>query len=309
MLFFTFLFSTLALAQDFSISGGIFYFSNDDRRIASLETESAEGGKAFRFERDKKTVAGELAREEVRQGNVCLQQVAWDLEEEMKKPLIHQICAAVFEDELARNSRDKKEALVCSAHIEAHQDSGQLQLSVVFRMAPPPQDYRQNRMISSVGANDFKVGEEISRQSALLGKPAGSWKGLLKNGSCRFNEKILTDLHRSYLAILNGGKELNQCNAGQRKQLELLGRLQTEFKEYVPDEWLKKFKSEQVELLLIPATDRELYSSLSECRAARRLMAERISRLQKIASTIAEEHNVPALRPENRRIASELDEI
>jgi hypothetical protein len=314
MLFLLFVFASGSIAQaaGFSVSAGVFYFTNDDRKIASLETETTEGGTTFRYERDKKVVAGELAREEMRQGNVCLQQLALDLEQELRKPGIRNLCSVLFKDEISDSEMDEG-VLVCSAQVEARQEAGSIQLSAVFNLAPPAKDIRQNRMISSVGRQDFKIRPEISSQTAVIGKPAGTWKGLLKNGSCSFNEKIVQSLYDNYLAILNGSEKLNRCNQSQQKRMEQLSQLQNEFKEYVPDEWLRSFETEKVELLLRQGAGKDLYSSLSECRKASRMTGDRLQRLEKIAGTIAEQHKVPALHPANRLstrgLSSETDEL
>ena len=301
------LLTTNAFAADFTVVGDISYFSNDSRRIASVETESAEDDTHFRYERDKNLIARELAREELRKGNVCLQQIALDLEDEIGKSGVRGLCQHIFRDEITTQSKG-----VCTAEVQARQETGTLKLLAVFKFGAPPTDTRQNRVISSLGRADFKTIKEANSQAAELGTPADNWKALLESGSCSFNAKVVQELYDGYMDILKEDQSLNRCNSIQHKQLEQLTVLQNTFREYVPDAWMRPFLKERVDLLLIPGAPRDYYSSLSECRSARRMTANRFERLQRIAATISEEKQVPALRPGNwiagRELSSESDE-
>jgi hypothetical protein len=131
--------ATSADALDFEPSVATFYFSNSSAKVLRAETESAEDGLKFRAARDPRTVARDLASEELQHGNVCLNQAQRDLREALKKNQVLDLCKKIYRSDLdaavkkASSQKLRPDYFRCAANMEAHEVGGSITMVLSFR--------------------------------------------------------------------------------------------------------------------------------------------------------------------------------
>lgn len=281
---------------DFATEGGVYYFSDNDRKIASLESEYGEGTQ-FRYQRPSALVAEDLAGEEMEQGNVCLRQLESDLESALRKNDVENLCATVFQDEFKDAKRNIINAPpICTARAEAHHARDTLQLYLVLQLGELPHDTAKDRKVSSLGGSDFEKSNNIAVHKMKFGTAANHWKTLLKNGSCSLNDQVLASLQKDYLTYRRDRAKLGRCNYNQQKKVATIDHLQTQFKEYVPDEWLHEYRTDWVQSALANPSH-ETYTNLAECYSAVRASNVKLKKLIGLSVTISKKYDVSALNP------------
>jgi hypothetical protein len=275
---------------------GLYYFPSDDEKIAERETEFADEHLGFRYSRNPRHVARELASEELSQGNICLKQLDMDIQSGLDDGEIQKLCRVIFRTELAKKLRGPAPA--CAMNVEARETKDTIELALVFQLVrSAPTDLRQSRTVASIGGDDFspKVPEMAPRKGAPIGKPASTWKELLKNGSCSLNEDQLEEYLERFARQEREREQLARCNLKIKKQTIKLARIQTQFHKYVPDEWLRALKGKDIQILMSDLPNSVDYTNLRECRDASAQAARQFRDLREVASALAEKHNVAAL--------------
>lgn len=300
-------------AAEFAVSTEILYYTDNDARKTKLSTELLEEGGGFRFERDAYALAREMAVEELRLGNVCLQQVKRDLRESTQSGRIESICEKVFDRELAASERKKGTRVtpVCTASAEAFDEKGRMRLFVVFQLGAPKREIRQTRVLASLGRGDFREpGLEWMEHETPLGPSAESWKGLLKNGSCSLGKERLAEVEERFLSNLQVKRQLVACNRKNARLADHLARIQAQFRQYVPDEWVQDFNKGKVNPLLKEPAAAAPFTSLTDCVAARNAASQQLEELMEVTREMADRYDIPALSPEagpyGRKLASDL---
>ncbi len=293
---------------------GLYYFTSDGEKIANAHIEKGEGALRFATDRDPRAVAQDFAFEELQRGNVCLSQAEADLKEAIRSKQILKLCHKLYKEDIAdaekraKEQKLKAEYMRCAANVEARESKNSLRIVLSFRA----QVVMQERLPSSLKRAGFREEEKgwaLPTREAPLGDAAPGWKGALKNGSCGLGQEALTAFLDRYLAQQHEAKALAHCRNSQMKMADYLGRLQRQFKQYVPDEWLKENGRGRTEELLTPAAFVDTFASLKECKNHRQATANQLRDLRKLSARMADEHEVPALDPENlpgaRALASE----
>lgn len=307
-----------ALAIDAEPIIGLYYFTNSEEKISRAETETAEGDLHFRASRDPRVVAKDLAQTEIQRGNVCLRQAEQDLQAAFRDKQILRLCHQLYKDDIPGAEREvakqkmQADFFRCYANVEARENPGSIRMALSFRA----QVVMTSRMPSSLKKAGFREEEKtlsLPVREAALGEAAGSWKEVLKNGSCTLDRNSLSAFLDRYLQQVRDAKSLVRCRNSQARFADQLARLQKQFKEYVPDEWLKdEGDGDVADLLRMPALV-DNFATLPECRqhhARTRVQWEKLARL---SSKIARKHDVPALdpgeQPAARALASEETEF
>lgn len=293
-------------------STNLYYFSDDDRKIASVETEYAEGGEEFRYRRDPSSVALDMAAEERAQGNVCLNQLAVDLKQAERKNHIEDLCQSLFEAEIekANASYLHDSSLACVANVEAKKSNGlmEIYLSLELKGASATEPDGVKKYSSLVHRSDSKqsYGAVAAEQKIQLGSSMG-WKQLLKSGSCSLNEAVLAKIQKRAIRARKEQKKLELCEQGQKNLRGDLAHLQNLFREYVPGEWLKEYKL-NFEHKLFQAKELESYSDWKRCFKDNKSDSMQLEQLADISKELAKKHSVPALNyyywSENRQPSS-----
>ncbi len=291
-------------AIEMEASTGIFYFTNDSEKLAKAQTETAESSQAFVAPREARAVAKDLAIEELQHGNVCLTQAGRDLQLALKSKQLLRLCRKLFKEDLAAalhsiGNKLQPDSLRCEANVEARENTGVIRMVLSFRA----QLLLKERLTASLKAAGFSErinGWELPTHEAPLGEAAQGWKQILKNGSCTLDEDSLTAFMDRYLGQIHDAKLLASCRNSQLIQADQLARLQRQFKEYVPDEWLKELGSKKFPALLQPPASADFFASVKECREGRAATAEQLENLRSASARIASKHDVPALDPENQ---------
>ncbi|MGZ3671976.1 MAG: hypothetical protein ACXWR4_18785, partial [Bdellovibrionota bacterium] len=128
------------------------------------------------------------------------------------------------------------------------------------------------------------------------GTPEPGWKGAVKEGACSFNDAALEKFIKGYRARKHDEAALARCQDEHARQLDRVKRLQAQFKEYVPDEWLKEAGgAEETAALLTPPVGIDNYADLKECQAGLARATGQFEKLADLSGKIAGHHDLPAL--------------
>jgi hypothetical protein len=123
---------------------------------------------------------------------------------------------------------------------------------------------------------------------------------VLKNRACFLNDGVLEAKLERFLEESKEARRLAACRGRLSRQVEMLGRVQEQFTQYVPFEWLADAGGEKAQDLLKPVPGPSASMSLETCQAAREEAGERADRLRTLSEVISSHHDVPALDPANQ---------
>lgn len=303
--------TSTAYAEDFKTSAGLYFYTADVNKRAQFTAELAEGAQKFHYQRSNKEVAGELAREELRQGNVCLKQVEQDLRKALKEKEVSKLCKILFKQEL--NSKDDKAPLfTCMANAEVHEQNGQMEMFLALELDQPAYNTHYSRVLASIGRNHLKETEtDLPRKESIVGKVASDWKGLLKSGACSFKSETLDAFLDQHLAQIKEQRSLTSCNRSHRQVNIQLTKLQKRFQHYVPDEWVRATEPTLLSAVLKEVQEKDTFGAVTECRYSRKQVSDQLAKLVKLSTELADKYEIPALdfstEAGARNIASEFD--
>ena len=294
-------------ALETEVSSGVFYFTDNAERRLAAETELSEGGLRFHAGHDPREVARDSADEEIRQGNVCLTQARSDLHAAVKTFRVRAICNEIFHDELAStlkkvaSGKFHPDVFRCYAEAEAHESKGLVQVNLAFRgqlvtHQPLPPKLQKAGFPDEPRDWSLAVHEEA-------GKPELGWKGALRMGACGFSEAAMEKFIERFREKKHEEIALAHCRDQEVRQVDRLKRLQSQFKEYIPEEWQSAAGGDAIAGLLSPPVGVDTYAGLSECHAVSKRTGEQLERLSGISGKIASHHDVPALNPQPRSAA------
>jgi hypothetical protein len=294
---------------------GVYYFTTDAAKAAAAETETSAGGLRFHADRNPRAAAKDRAVDEIRRGNVCLRQAQSDLRAALDGHRLDTLCDEIFADELpsalktAAGEKLRPDSFRCAADAEAHEDGGSVRMVLSFRgwvvtHEPVPAKLRRAGFPEDASSLPLPVHEAAA-------DAAPGWKGALKAGACGFDEDSLQKFLERFRQAKRDARALARCRGQRLRLTDRIARLQTQLREYVPEEWVREAGDGEAPALLAPPAAPDAYAGLAECCAARDAAEARLERLRKVSGEIADRHDVPALDPEKqpgaRSPASEHD--
>lgn len=301
---FAVLFSAPAFAVEVEAAVGVYYFSSNQEKVSAAQMERAEGSQAFRAEKDPRSVARDLAREELSNGNVCLRQAESDLRAALRSKLISKMCLEIFRDEMAtaqtvgRRSNKKAESLRCEASLEVRETPGAMRTVLSLRSRVMMRE-RLPAKLARAGFSEEAKGWMLPTREADLGDSAEGWKGILKNHSCSIGEGVLEKHLEQFLELTKEARIVAACHRRLDQQISSLNKLQAQFTQYVPFDWVAEAGGSSAKELLNPLPASTPSMSLEACRASREVAGERLDDLRELSEVIAGHHDIPALKPEN----------
>jgi len=304
--------SSPASAFDVESSVGIYYFTSNQEMISGAQTENAEENQVFSSPREPRQVATDFARDELMRGNVCLSQAEHDLRVALRSKLISRMCREIFQDEIsgamasARKNKQKEPSLQCEASFEARETPGFMSVAVVFRSSLMIAQKLPEKLTRAGFAEEPK-GLTLPAREALVGQSNAGWKGVLKSRACSLGKKALEAHLERFLEESKETRLLTRCQQRHDIQIDRLQRLQSQFRQYVPEEWLAEAGGSSVEPLLLARSGSSAErSDLKSCRESRRQTGKQLDDLRELSESIANKHDVPALNPKNQPVTREL---
>lgn len=293
-------------------SSSILLFSDNDRKIASLESEFGESNESYRYQRNPQEIAGEFAEEELNQGNICLQQLASDLKSANEKGKIQTLCASIFQRELLQASQTysrNNDSILCSANIEVHKNENNLDLSLLFKISekdPSAQNEWKSFSIGRSAINPQQTAAIIASYKLNLGSST-NWKALLKDGACSLNNEALIAIQNDYFNTRRASEKLESCQKKQNSNAKLASEIQNKFRSYVPDEWLHDLKI-SYKNEIFREVSAEKIDSLSTCQKLLNKSTSQIDKLAALSNRLSIKYNIPVMKFENefgtRKISS-----
>lgn len=304
---FTFLFLPCLRAQAVEVNGsvGIYYFTSNQEKVKAADVEIAEDGQAFPAPRDPRMVAQDFAQEEIQKGNVCLIQADRDLRRALRTHKITRMCREIFKDDIsaalasARKGKWRADSLSCEASFEARETSAGMNVVLAFRSRLNWTELVPEKL-ARAGIKKDPRGWVFPVYEAPIGGAAAGWKGALESRACSLDREALTAYLDKFLEQAKEARVRALCKRRLGEQVELLHRLQAQFKQYVPDDWLTSAAGKKSAVLLQPRAAPAEGIILETCRKERVLAGEQLDDLRDVSAKIARKRNLPALDPKNQ---------
>lgn len=286
-------------ALETQVSTDLYYYASDPEKVTRAQTESGLDGLKFVAPRPARDIAEDNAREEVRQGNVCLRQLRSDLHVSAKKWKIRDLCEKVFHDGVEHAVQDAaKQGLhpdhvECSASAEAREEAGEITLDLSLRAELVMRD-RAPLKLRHAGIGGELTRWELPPMSDRLGSAAGSWKDALKAGACAADEKALQKFWDRVQRHAAEIRELAECRTERARDVQGIERLQKQLRDYVPEEWIEERAGKDAATLLTPPTGED-DGTLAACKTALADTSKLYDKVEDLSNRIAEKYEVPAL--------------
>lgn len=294
-------------------SSSILLFSDNDRKIASLESEFGESNESYRYRRDPQEIAGELAEEELNQGNICLQQLASDLKSANEKGKIQTLCASIFQRELLQASQTYSRinaSILCSANIEVRKSENNLDLSLLFKITEPDSSTKNEWKSISIGRNAAspqQTATTLASYKLNLGN-SNNWKALLKDGACSLNNEALIAIQNDYFNTRHASEKLESCQKKQNSNANIATEIQNKFKSYVPDEWLHDLKISYKNEIFREVSNEKI-DSLSTCQKLLNKSTSQIEKLGALSNELSTKYNIPVMKFDNEYRSRKMSSV
>jgi hypothetical protein len=303
--------ATPAHALDLRSSVELYYFTTNQEKTSAVQTERAEENQVFHAPSDPREVARELAQAELLKGNVCLAQADRDLRLAHRNKQLSRMCKEIFSDEIAgaevsaRRKRWSPQSVECEAGLEVRETPVAMELVLAFRSRVLMGKHVPEKL-AGAGFADEPRDWALPVYEATLGDSSSGWKGILKSHSCTLDKKALDAFLGRFLAEAKEARAFRVCKQRHGVQVERIQRVQSQLKQYVPEDWLAQAGGKKLDELLRARAGSEALASLQACRSARAEAGEQLEGLLELSERVARKHKIPVLDPKNQPAGREL---